>query len=397
MSNCYITLEDQTQLFVFRGDILFPYFGNWTAHLMIADAESIPAGKCKLTCLDKTFDGMIISQRTGESDGVLYCMIVGGNGNLSNSIPAKSYNYQIQASMPLQDIISEVNESLSTSSSLSFLNKTIPAWSRFAGSASIEISRLVDSIGGVWRFMPDGSIFVGTDNFIPAEPFIYTVTKKDPALANCTLVSESFGPLPGQRFPSDDDIGLQNKKVGACKFSISENKMKSTFWFLEEEGFYTDPVHQGLEFFIKEVMRGVDYLAEYPCEVIIQRADGTVDLIPDDERIPPLTSVPVRVNIPRSKMKVPDKTRGLLVFENGDPQKFAFHLSEMGVGGKKIARVDDKVNCGSLQFTAVANGVITGVYIDADGTTTPFSLNTTIPLSGKIITGWPNLEVGPEV
>lgn len=111
-----------------------------------------------------------------------------------------------------------------------------------------------------------------------------------------------------------------------------------------------------------------------------------------------MTSVPIRVPVPGMKVIIPgDATdvRCSIVFENGDPTRYAAHLFDAGAGGKKIARVDDQVDCGKLKFTAVANGVIAGTYTPPvlPPTPIPFSLGVDIELKGKITTGWRRLEV----
>ena len=397
MSTLSITLANGKTLDCQKGDLLFPYFGNWSASVIIAEATDAPTGKCTLTCFGKTFQGTIIDTRSGQSEGVFYCMVIGGNGGLSKDVTPLAHTNQITARIPLESLLSSVSETISTSSSTDLLSKIIPKWNRFGGSASIELSRLIDSLGGVWRVASDGSIFVGTDLFRQADNFDYVVIQKNPVHGSVTLALQTLGVLPGQRFPTSTYTEISNRKIGACQYKIMDTGSIANIWFLEENGMYTDNLHEGLESFIKEVMRGVDYHIAYPCRVISQRADGTLDIEPDDTKIPPMSSVPVRCFIPGAKYKVTENSRGNLIFENANPQKPAFTLYEMGTGGKKIARVDDEVNVGELKFTAVANGVLNGTYTNGKGTVITFTLGSPIPLLGKITTGWPNLEVGPEM
>lgn len=390
MSNCFVTLSDGTLLDVMRGDLLFPYFGNWTAHVMLANAQSAPSGSCTLTCFSSSLTGFIYSSRSSDSEGRFYCMVVGGAGGLSSEIAPKGYNYQVNVSLPLNEILSSVGESISPFADPALLNTTIASWNRLRGSASLEISRLVDSIGGVWRVLPDGGVFIGTDSFSEAEDFDYIVLHEDPVHANVKLSLQTIGILPGNRFPISAYSGLSQRKIGACQYRFEEDETTMMVWFLEEGGIYTDPLHEGIEAFVKEVMRGVDYLAIYPCQVITQRLDGTVDIQPDSSKIPPMTSVPLRAPHPQIKLKIPPASRGNLVFEQGDPQKFAFHSYEMGEGGRKVSGVGDQVDLGFLVSVKNMTGAITSLTWNATAGDIPLG-------PGMIKTGWPNLEIGPEM
>ena len=82
-----------------------------------------------------------------------------------------------------------------------------------------------------------------------------------------------------------------------------------------------DRVKLGLAKFIDSAVRRMDYLALYPCKVVSQGADDTLELQPDDARIPGLSKVPIRHGLPGVKVKVNSGARILLGFENGDPRQ----------------------------------------------------------------------------
>lgn len=395
MSLISLVTSSGTYLDVMNADILFPYFGNWTAHLVFANAESAPQGNCTLTIFGKNYESYVIPTRSSDSERRFYAMAIGGNGGLSKTISSKMYNSQIQVSLILNDLLSEAGESLSPTSSQTILNTIIPGWTRMQGSASISLSQLIDSVGGIWRVLEDGSIFVGFDTFSQAPPFDGIVLYQDPVHANATLATQVLGLLPGQRFPNSPYDNLSNRKIGACRYVIDPERTTLTSWFLEESGVYTDPLHQGLESFILEVMRGVDYLAEYPCQVLMQRGDGTVDVQPDSGKLPMLTSVPMYVPVRGGKLRAKAGDRGKVIFVNGNPQIVRFELFDTGVGGAKVARENDTVDCGTLMVTAISNVAISGTYTDGNGTVTPWSLNTPIPIQGKITSGSPDIEILP--
>ena len=74
---------------------------------------------------------------------------------------------------------------------------------------------------------------------------------------------------------------------------------------------------------IRGIVRGLipetDYLALYPATVIKQDSDGTLQLKPDSNRVPPLAGVPIRSFAPQVAVEVEQGARVLLGFGGGDP------------------------------------------------------------------------------
>jgi hypothetical protein len=116
--------------------------------------------------------------------------------------------------------------------------------------------------------------------------------------------------------------------------------------------------------------RRLDYHALYPCTVMRQAADGTLDLLPDDARIrgSGCQGVRIRHGLPGFECTVPVSTRVLLGFEAGDPKRPYAALWDVGnvtevvfdSGTKEVGRVDDAV--GRLYFdnTAWTANVLAG-------------------------------------
>lgn len=92
----------------------------------------------------------------------------------------------------------------------------------------------------------------------------------------------------------------------------------------------TDRLRAGLHALVQDALPRVDYLALYPAEVSSQASDGTLELVPDDERIPALSKVPLRHPFPGVTAKVSAGARVLLGFEEGDPDKPVALAWEMG-------------------------------------------------------------------
>ena len=133
---------------------------------------------------------------------------------------------------------------------------------------------------------------------------------------------------------------------------------------------------------IRAVMGHAMYLGQYPARIVTQRENGTLDVIPDDQRMPPMTEVPIRYGVPGIAVKV-DSGRVLVSFENGDPRYPVATLWDGGVvrelkitattkvvldcpdvelggeGGAPLARVGDTVDV-LLDPVAIAAATQTG-------------------------------------
>ena len=72
---------------------------------------------------------------------------------------------------------------------------------------------------------------------------------------------------------------------------------------------------------VETVMRRVDYHALYVARVVTQHGDGTIDVVPDTDKIPPMTEVPIRYGLPGISAKVKPGARVLIGFEGGEASR----------------------------------------------------------------------------
>jgi len=89
----------------------------------------------------------------------------------------------------------------------------------------------------------------------------------------------------------------------------------------------SDAAKRGLMAFIRRVVGNdilgprMDYLGEFPSKVVSQNGDGTIELQPDDVRLPGYSNVPIRYGVPGLIATVSAGARCLLAFAGADPQK----------------------------------------------------------------------------
>jgi len=108
-----------------------------------------------------------------------------------------------------------------------------------------------------------------------------------------------------------------------------------------------------LEAIVTRVLQRVDYLAMYPSTVILQNADGSLELKPDNPKLAGMSKVPIRYGVPGVRAEVPAGARVAIEFEDGDPSKPIATVwdPDSGVttlifddGTAPIARMGDIVN-----------------------------------------------------
>jgi hypothetical protein len=79
-----------------------------------------------------------------------------------------------------------------------------------------------------------------------------------------------------------------------------------------------DRVKSYLKRLIDQQTRRMDALALYPCKVVSQNGDGSLELQPDSQALAAVSRVPIRLGLPGATVKVSAGSRVLLGFEGGD-------------------------------------------------------------------------------
>lgn len=160
-----------------------------------------------------------------------------------------------------------------------------------------------------------------------------------------------------------------------------------------------DRLKAGLAAVVNGLLYRVDYLALYPAKVNAQAANGTLDVTPEDTRLPGMAGVPLRLGLPGCKATVQAGGRVLLGFEAGDPRrpvatiwdaatvtKLEVNATEVvfNAGTKEVARKDDGISAGTLSGTCPA-GAVSFTHTPPGGPPSLPSLTAT--LTGKITEG----------
>lgn len=118
-------------------------------------------------------------------------------------------------------------------------------------------------------------------------------------------------------------------------------------------------IKRGFFALVRAARPTVDYFARYRGEVVAQSGDRkTVDVKPDDSRLPPMTKVRLRLGIPGATVKVSPGAGVLIGWDNGDPQRPYAEAWDYGAKTITLSLVAGKVELGAEGLVPSADGIV---------------------------------------
>lgn len=155
-----------------------------------------------------------------------------------------------------------------------------------------------------------------------------------------------------------------------------------------------DRIKGALQRLVQSFMARIDYLALYPARVVSMEVSGqTVELKPDDARIPDLTDVPLWHGLPGVEVEVEKDARVLLGFEGGNPARpFAMLWQGETLKSLKVTSV------GEVSVEAQGDVEVKGVNVKVEATGKAEVQGNTVAIDaktplGSIAIGGANLGV----
>lgn len=332
-----------------------PRIGSWVAELVV-DTDEPMTGAVVLADGDgsELFKGTII--RGAPSEGRLSLRVLGGAGGLGKTLDPRYYK-GAPPRLVLRDLARETGETLATLDAPA-LDAPTRAWTRERRDAAGSLRQLAEALGLVWRCLPDGTQWVGSETW-PASPATgYEVLHDEPAHARWTLstvtLTDAALIAPGTT--------LEGQRVSLVEHQLSGDSTRTVVSF-EKLGAELDRLRDTIAKTIQRETAKLGYSAMYPARVVLQDSAGALELVPDDPRLPPMTGVPVRLSIPGS-VRVPAGSRVLVGFEDASPAKPYASLFEgtkldelkLGEGTRRMAREGDSVSF-ELQVNKVGGNI----------------------------------------
>lgn len=277
---------------VIAGTIVMPRVGAWRADLELdlEDASKV-IGNVSIAVGDLTFEGF--SQEATAFSARTQLRVVGGRGGLGK--PTKPRFYQsIPARVPLEDILVEGGEKLSSTSAADKTGTSLPLWTRPAGVVSEGLELLVEELSAVWRILPDGTVWVGVESWPEAKLKDVLILADAGHEASVQFVSDTPSLKPGMLF--------QNRRVSRVELAIGPSATRTTAWFDDGEG-SADVLRGAIAGLVRQETKHLDYQTMHGAKVVSQNGDGTLELRLDSATLPGMSKVPIRAGVLKLKVK----------------------------------------------------------------------------------------------
>jgi hypothetical protein len=262
--------------------------GAWFADVAIDKPEDadVPDGPFSFEIEGVEFRGTVKPARSGEFAGRTHLRVIGG--------------------AVVADILRDSGETISSESDQALLDKQIAGWHRMGGPGKNALTQVLKPQGATWRVLRDGTVWVGTDGWPEVEP-------------NGTVLDVQHGDGVVLSAPDTPDA--------VPGIVVSGHRIVQVVHRLDERGLRTEhharSVRTVRDALLEPLRAEIDYSRRYPCKVTAQNADGTLQVLPEDEKIKGrgLDRCDVYVGLPGTTLKVPAGAECLVAFRAGDPSR----------------------------------------------------------------------------
>lgn len=353
--------------------LLAPRVGMWTADVAL-DADAGPDGACTLTLDGVSWVGGVV--RGAVVNGVWRGRLAGAPA-LLGAAPATALRGATLA-LVLRELAGAMG--LGLAADLGALDAAAPAWHRHEGQGSQAVADIARAAGYAWRVRADGRVWMGPEawpTFTPASPV--DVVDELAEAGRLTLAGDTLGILPGQTLALR---GRAPVRVGVVEHRATADDLQ-TVVIAEPAPTERGGLLAAFERLLGRLTRRVDYLGLYPARVVAQRADGTLDLVPDSPRVAPCQGVPYRT-LRGLSVEVSAGARVLLGYEGGEPSR-PYALA-WEIGDATSVRVNGGTRSAARDGDSVSVTIPAGaVLVSSPGG--PIPSPAPITLSGTITSG----------
>lgn len=312
---------------VFDLRLILPRLGRWTLDCILsADQQSeLTPGTAVQVAFDSfALNGTVL--RGGPFIGAQNCRIVGGNGTIGQpAIPfmAQSTTWRTIVARLLQNC----GESLSSDADPTDVLLSQPAaWTVSSERTAPQLTAMCNAMapGTVWRFNPDGTVWIGIDTF-PAATLINTaVVTEHPEQGFIEL-----GPLAPQILPG---VSLNGQPVTDVVYEIKGTDYKCLVYFGGDQA----PPSRLTGYLNRFVQGSVDaarlkYAGHYQATVVSQ-SGNTLTLQPIDSATwgPSIQAAAIVTGLPGATLTVQSGQQVWFGFLDRDPARP--YVSEWGTG-----------------------------------------------------------------
>jgi hypothetical protein len=281
--------------------------GAWRGWVEIdwdGEAEA-PTGPFVFDIDGVEFRATVVPGRSGAWGGRMRVYVVGGAGGLDEELPVQNYAGGVtRIKTVVDDILRASGETLSSEADATILATQLPSWQRSAGPATAALDLVLAQAGATWRVLRDGTVWVGVDSWPEVEPS-GTVLESDWADGVITVAPDFPTLVPG--------ITVREQKISEVRHELGPKGLRTHL--------HAKTIAQLMERFTRRTQKESEYAKRYRCRVTRQNANGTVDVLVDDERMKGrgIGSCRVRAGFPGATIKVPAGARCLVGWDDGEP------------------------------------------------------------------------------
>ena len=172
-----MALVEVNGLSAFDSQLVTPRVGAWVFDMRV-DSPDVISGQVEISINGgaRTLKGTAF--RTGNFVGTAQLRVLAGAGSIGVPCRPNDYNGTTLGGV-LRDILSSVGETLSPTADASVLATPVASWTTLGKPAGIAIEDLFSAVApmAVWRFLDDGTVWVGVDDWADSgvDPSTYEV------------------------------------------------------------------------------------------------------------------------------------------------------------------------------------------------------------------------------
>ncbi len=289
---------------VLRGRVTFRLIGAWDAELVVATTDASTLTGTVTLDLGGLLHVGTVTVAEADEGGLVTVRLVGGRGGLDEAVPPLAYR-TTTAQAVLADALGLGGESLAVDGDTATLGASLPRWTRTAGDVGGSVAAVARDLGVSWRMTSAGAVWVGPESWAPVE-VDHTVEAEDLTNSTIRVAVEDVTLKPGATWAG--------RRVSQVVYLLDDTKLRADVSY----GDTRDELAALLAKLVQRETAGRDLEATYTARVLGQNADGTLELRPNDARIPQLSAVPCRFGVPGVEaMQIASGIDVLVEFENG--------------------------------------------------------------------------------
>ena len=343
-----------------HSELHFPISGRWFGHVRLA-SQTLPIGANTLA-VDGGFS--FVGAMAGGGDFLDSQHVHIAGGKQWNDPPKTVIGAFTGAKLRdlLNSIAKQAGETVSSKIDASLLAMALPFWTitrttrenaldQLAAWASRTLGETVN-----WRHLGDGSIWMGVETWPTVQiPEGSDILEWAPEEGRYVIGCDKFWLTPGCTVPG---IG----QVSGVDHYIEADQLRTWAWVGSDAATKRRKIARasvGMDPSLGALPM-IDLLGQYRAEVKVASSDGkTLDITPEDKRIPPHQGLKNRYGVPGLTSVVKPGAIVLIGWERGDPSRpYCEPSFESAAGVSKATWIADQINLGGDATAGAQPGVL---------------------------------------